>query len=222
MSRLNKANVLAHFSHSGVDYMADNTCHFGINNFFADNGLSDNTKLYFPADALHLKSVLSKIYNQDGLRFIFTTRSPTPYILDKDGKKFYENHKFTGYDDLIREGKAGYIVTYGEMLHKCLTVVEELRKEGIDIGLINKSLLNIIDEDMIKKIGKSKFVLVVETQNIKTGLGARFGTWLLERGLSPKYAHLGTHLPGEGGLDEQIPHQGLDQESIKKKVKEML
>ncbi|HEY0251533.1 MAG TPA: hypothetical protein VGC41_08400, partial [Kofleriaceae bacterium] len=30
MSRLNFSNVLAHFSHSGVDAMADNTCHFGI------------------------------------------------------------------------------------------------------------------------------------------------------------------------------------------------
>ncbi|MGW8195205.1 MAG: transketolase C-terminal domain-containing protein, partial [Desulforhopalus sp.] len=35
MARLNDANVLAHFSHSGIDDMADNTCHFGINNFFA-------------------------------------------------------------------------------------------------------------------------------------------------------------------------------------------
>jgi len=27
MARLNYANVLAHFSHAGVDDMADNTCH---------------------------------------------------------------------------------------------------------------------------------------------------------------------------------------------------
>ena len=40
MARLNYANVLAHFSHGGVDDMADNTCHFGINNLFADGGLA--------------------------------------------------------------------------------------------------------------------------------------------------------------------------------------
>jgi transketolase C-terminal domain/subunit len=39
MGRLNYCNVLCHFSHSGVDDMADNSCHFGLNNFFADNGL---------------------------------------------------------------------------------------------------------------------------------------------------------------------------------------
>ena len=32
-------NVLAHFSHTGVDDMADNTCHFGINTMFADGGV---------------------------------------------------------------------------------------------------------------------------------------------------------------------------------------
>jgi transketolase C-terminal domain/subunit len=52
MARLNNSNVLSHFSHSGIDDMADNTCHFGLNNMFADNGLSDGfaTNLYFPAD----------------------------------------------------------------------------------------------------------------------------------------------------------------------------
>ena len=29
MARLNKCNVFSHFSHSGTDDMADNTCHFG-------------------------------------------------------------------------------------------------------------------------------------------------------------------------------------------------
>ena len=39
MARLNNSNVFSHFSHSGVDDMADNTCHFGLNNLMADNGL---------------------------------------------------------------------------------------------------------------------------------------------------------------------------------------
>jgi len=34
MARMNNSNLLCHFSHSGVDDIADNTCHFGINNFF--------------------------------------------------------------------------------------------------------------------------------------------------------------------------------------------
>ena len=222
MARLNRANVLAHFSHSGVDDMADNTCHFGINNFFADNGLEegDTTRLYFPADALQLRAMLPVIFDDPGLRFIFSTRSATPYIENQDGNKLYgDGYRFEpGKDELIRKGSAGYIVSYGEMLYRCLDAVESLKKEGVDVGLINKPTLNVVDKNMLSVAGASPFVLVVESQSTKTGLGSRYGTWLLENGFTPKYAHLGTSKEGRGGLGEQVDHQGCDPASIKKAV----
>ncbi len=225
MARLNNANVLAHFSHAGVDDMADNTCHFGVNNFFADNGLpeGDQTRLYFPADANQLKAVLTTVFNDPGLRFIFSTRSATPFILNPDGGHFYaEGYTFTaGKDEVIREGN-GYIVSYGEMLYRCLDVVERLKSEGINVGLINKPTLNVIDEKMTRKIGKSRFALVVESQNVKTGLGSKFGTWLIERGYTPPYAHMGSAREGHGGLSEQIPHQGLSTADIIRRIKELI
>jgi transketolase C-terminal domain/subunit/transketolase N-terminal domain/subunit len=226
MARLNRANVLAHFSHAGVDDMADNTCHFGINAFFADNGLLENdaTRLYYPADSLQLKAVLSSIFFEKGLRFVFSTRSGTPYILGADGKRFFEEgYTFiAGKDDLIREGSDGYIVTYGEMLYRCLDIVEDLKAQGISIGLINKTTLNMIDEDMLKRIGSGKAILTVETQNIKTGLGARMGTWLLERGFHPRFACMGTWKEGRGGLSEQIPYQGMGKDAISARITALL
>ncbi len=226
MARLNNANVLAHFSHSGVDDMADNTCHFGINNFFADNGLQDNnqTRLYFPADSNQMRAILASVFNDPGLRFIFSTRSATPFILNEKGDNFYgEDYRFTsGRDEVVREGKDGYIVSYGEMLYRCLDAVERLRKDGIDVGLINKPTLNIIDEEILEQLGESRFVLVVETQNVESGLGVRFGSWLLERGYRTKYARLGSAKEGCGGLGEQIPYQGLDTNNIQNKIKELV
>ena len=223
MSRLNNANVLAHFSHSGVDDMADNTCHFGINNFFADNALAegDMTRLYFPADALQLKAVLNTIFNDPGLRFVFSTRSATPFILKENGEKLHgEGYIFTpGRDEIVRQGTAGYVVSYGEMLYRCLDAVEQLRAGGIDVGLINKTTLNVRDEAMLATVGASPFVLIVESQNSKTGLGIRYGTWLLEKGYAPKYAAMGTSRIGHGGLDEQLPHQGLAAADIKERIK---
>merc|ERR1711935_815057 len=77
MARLNRSNVFSHFSHSGVDDMADNTCHFGINNMFADNGLEDQytTRLYFPGDFLQVKACVESIFHDEGLRFLYTIRS---------------------------------------------------------------------------------------------------------------------------------------------------
>lgn len=225
MARLNNSNLLCHFSHSGCDDMADNTCHFGINNFFADNGLEDgyDTKLYFPADGNQLRACVESIFWQPGLRFVFTTRSSCPLLLDSNGKELYgDEYKFQpGKDHVVREGTAGYIVSYGDALYRCLDAVERLKQQGIDVGLINKSTLNAVDEDMMKKIGTSPFCLVVETLSSKNGLGIRFGTWLLQRGYSPKYANIGTHQEGSGGLWEHAYHQGFDSKSILDKVKSM-
>jgi transketolase C-terminal domain/subunit/transketolase N-terminal domain/subunit len=225
MARLNKSNVIAHFSHAGVDDMADNTCHFGINNFFADNGLGDDdTRLYFPADTLQLKAMLARIFHDDGLRFVYSTRSATPFIEKEDGGRFFgDGYTFVpGKDEIIRKGNAGYIISYGEMLYRCLHVVELLRREGIEIGLINKPTLNVLDREMLARAGNAPFLLVVETQNSKTGLGVRYGTWLLENGFTPRYAHMGSHKEGRGGLSEQIPYQGMATDDILARVRSLM
>ncbi|NEQ26894.1 MAG: transketolase, partial [Microcoleus sp. SIO2G3] len=150
--------------------------------------------------------------------------SKTPNILDSNGNDFYgSDYTFTpGKDEVIREGTAGYIISFGEGLYRAVDAVERLKQEGIDVGLINKSTLNVVDEETLAKVGKAPFVLVSEAFNRRTGLGSRFGTWLLERGFTPKYAHLGTHHEGSGGLWEQYPHQGIDPQGIIKKVKELV
>lgn len=226
MARLNYSNLLCHFSHSGIDDMADNTCHFGLNNFFADNGLDDGyeTRLYFPADPNQMKACVKTVFHDPGLRFIFSTRSKVPMILDTDGNEMFGgDYTFTpGKDEIIREGTAGYIVTFGDSVYRALDAVERLKQEGIDVGLINKATLNVVDEETMAKVGKAPFVLVTEAFNRKTGLGSRFGSWLLERGYAPKFAYLGTHEEGCGGLWEQYPHQGIDPVGIMAKVKELV
>lgn len=225
MARLNEANVLAHFSHAGIDDMADNTCHFGVNNFFADNGLpeGDHTRLYFPADQHQMRAVVRRVFGDHGLRFVYSIRSPVPDILGADGKPMFAgDYRFEpGKDELIREGKAGYLVSFGEMLFRCLDAVEGLREQGLDVGLVHKPTLNVIDEAMLARVGKSRFVLLVESQNRNTGLGVRYGSWLLARGLHPRYDHLGTTRSGSGGLWEQMAYQGLDPQSIARRAREL-
>ncbi|HDP36083.1 MAG TPA: transketolase [Candidatus Hydrogenedentes bacterium] len=222
MARLNEANALCHFSHAGIDDMADNTCHYGINIMLADCGIAedDKTGLYFPADALQLKSLVERIWNEPGIRFVFTLRSVTPFICREDGSRMYDGeYQFEpGKDEIIRKGTAGYVVSYGDMLCRSLDAVERIRETGVDVGLVNKPTLNRVDESMMRELGAAPFVLVVESQNIKTGLGSRFGTWLLERGFAPKYAAMGVGKPGHGGLGEHMYHQGIDPDSILAKI----
>jgi transketolase len=222
MARLNFSNVLAHFSHSGVDDMADNTCHFGINGMFADGGVKpghseDTTRLYFPADQHQFAACVRRIFHDPGLRFLFSTRSTVPDLLTEDGKPFYQGRAFEpGKDDVIRPAKAGggYVVAVGETVYRALDAVIGLRDQGVEVGLVNKATLNVVDQSMMQTLAKAPFVLVVEGWNVKTGLGSRFGSLLLQHGFKGKYDHLGTHLEGSGGLWQQMGYQGLDSAGI--------
>ncbi|MBL8812148.1 MAG: transketolase [Planctomycetaceae bacterium] len=228
MARLNQANVLAHFSHAGCDDMADNTCHFGLNNMYAANGLPDEgrdtTRLYFPADQHQFKACMKKIFNDAGLRFIYSTRSGVPDLLKENGEKFYgSDYTFvTGRDDLIREGSDGYIVTFGETVYRPMDAVIKLKAEGINVGLVNKATLNVYDEAMMAKLAAAPMVLVAESFNVNTGLGSRFGTELLKRGFTGRYNNIGTHREGSGGLWQQMGYQGLDSAGIQNSVRTLL
>ena len=230
MARLNFANVLAHFSHSGVDDMADNTCHFGINSMFADGGVApvhgeDTTRLYFPADRHQFAACVKRIFNDPGLRFLFTTRSPVPDILDADGKPLYEGKPFEpGKDSIVRAAPAGagYIVAVGETVYRSLDALITLAEQGVGVGLVNKSTLNVIDREMMARLASAPFVLVTEGWNVRTGLGSRFGSELLRAGFKGRYEHLGTHREGCGGLWQQMGHQGLDPAGIARAVRALL
>ena len=161
---------------------------------YADNGLSDvHSFLYFPADPSQMVAIVQRVFFERGLRFIFSTRSKVPWILKEDGTRFFEgDYKFVpGKDEVIAEGKAGYVVSFGEMLYRSWDAVLRCREQGLDVGLINKPCLNVVDEQVspcpfifilvvflmpnyvkqtIVKIGQSPFVLVVESFNQKTGV----------------------------------------------------
>lgn len=220
MARLNQSNVLAHFSHAGCDDMADNTCHFGLNNMFAANGLPDEgrdtTRLYFPADQHQFRACLKRIYGEAGLRFLFSTRSGVPDLLNESGGRFFgDDYKFVpGKDDIIRDGKDGFIVTFGETVYRAVDAAIKLQDKGLSIGVINKATLNVLDEAMMSQLASAKGVLVAESFNVNTGLGSRFGTELLKRGFKGRYNNIGTHREGSGGLWQQMGHQGVDSAGI--------
>ncbi len=228
MARLNQSNLIAHFSHSGCDDMADNTCHFGINNMFADGGLPDeghdNTRLYYPADQHQFAACLKKIFGESGLRFIFSTRSAVPDLLKEDGTPFYAGRAFEAdKDDVIRDANGGgYIVATGDTTYRALDAVIRLNEAGLKVGLVNKCTLNVYDEAMMRTLAAAPFVLVVESFNVKTGLGSRLGTELLRRGFKGKYQNIGTNKEGSGGLWQQMGYQGLDPDGIMKAVKSLV
>jgi len=225
MARLNSSNVLCYFSHSGVDDMADNTCHYGLNLFFADNGLDEHgqTPLYFPGEATQCEKVTEKIFYDKGLRFLFSLRSKCPQLLNEQGQPYYtDSYEFVpGKDEELIKGSLGYVVSFGDALYRAHDAVLRLRQQGMDVGLINKVTLNVWDEAMMKKVGNTRFVLVSEPINAKTGLGLHYGYMLHKLRLPAKYDHIGIRKEGCGGLHEHAYHHGYDSESVQRACRKL-
>jgi transketolase C-terminal domain/subunit len=148
-----------------------------------------------------------------------------PDILDDAGKPMYKDVPFeVGKDHVVREAPAGagYIVSCGEIVYRALDAQITLKEQGINAGLINKSTLNVVDAATMKKLAAAPWVLVAEGFNVKTGLGSRFGSYLLQAGFKGKYNHIGVNKEGCGGLWQQIGYQGLDPAGIVAAVKKLV
>ena len=74
---------------------------------------------------------------------------------------------------------------------------------------------------MMKTLAPAPFVLVAESFNVNTGLGSRFGTWLLKAGFKGRYDNIGTHKEGSGGLWQQMGYQGVDTAGIQESVRRL-
>lgn len=110
--------------------------------------------------------------------------------------------------------ESGYVVAIGEAVYRALDAVIGLQEKGVSVGLINKPTVNLVDPLMMQRLAAAPFVLVVEGWNVKTGLGSRFGSYLLKAGFRGKYDHIGVHREGNGGQWQQMGHQGLDPSGI--------
>ena len=98
-----------------------------------------------------MRAIIKRVFFERGLRFVFSTRAKVPYLLKSgsDDKFFGDDYEFVpGKDEVILEGKVGYVVSYGDMLYRSYDAVLRVRQEGLDVGLINKPTLNLVDEQV--------------------------------------------------------------------------
>jgi hypothetical protein len=217
MARLNFSNVLAHFSHSGVDDMADNTCHFGINSMFADGGVTPVTARTRrgcisprPAPVRRLREA----HLQDPGCASCSARAPCRTSSARTASRCIRasrsspakthrargagGRRLRGRDGRDRVSRAG-----------CR---DRLQEQGVKVGLINKPRSTSSmrhDEDL----AGAPFVLVAEGWNVKTGWAAASAATAAGRlqGQVQPHRH---HLEGCGGLWQQMGHQGLDPSQI--------
>ncbi|QDT66268.1 1-deoxy-D-xylulose-5-phosphate synthase [Calycomorphotria hydatis] len=78
-----------------------------------------------------------------------------------------------GKAEVYSAGEDGTFVACGTMFPRCVAAAEQLRQEGIDVGVINARFVKPIDIDTIgNAIESSPFVITAEENTLSGGFGA--------------------------------------------------
>ncbi len=209
----NKLNVKIAGSHSGIATGEDGKSAQAIEDIAAYRALPNMIVLQ-PCDAIEAEKIVFALADYKGPSYMRMHRNPVPLIHDVD-------YKFEiGKGEILIEGKDAVIFATGTLVHESLQASEILKKESINVSVVNIHTLKPIDERLIIDLAKkTNCVITAEDHNVIGGLGSAIAEVLSENyprkmkriGLQDKYAE-------SGKPEELYKKYGLDAESIAEEV----
>lgn len=118
-----------------------------------------------PTDSSMLKALMPQIIAYKGATYIRLQRKKAETVY-QEGEKFdlFKAKK-------IASGKDATIIASGIMVSKALQAREELKKQGLDVGVLNVFTWKPIDKEAIIECAKeSGAIVVAENHNVHNGL----------------------------------------------------
>ena len=136
------------------------------------------------ADATDMETVLDAVYPVQGPVYIRGLRGEVP--------KLFTEPLSLGHHRTIREGSDVVVLVSGHLTQSALEVVDDLRQDYPDVGLLNVATLKPFDdEDLIQKLTAAKHVITVENHWVASGLGRLVAEVLVDRRSSAQLTRVG-------------------------------
>ena len=224
LNAINKTNLKLICTHVGIDVGEDGKTHHCIDYVGAMNNLF-GWELIVPGDPNQTDRAMRYAASINGNVLIAVGRSKVPIVTNEDGEAFYDaNYVFEyGRIDQIRTGTDLFILSYGQLLHRAIKVSDELRKEGIFVGVVNASCPSDPDVESALSLIEDSKVIVYEDHNWKTGLFAVLSRICTEHGRFPaRMISLGIDDYALSGPAEMILETSkISEDDLRRKIIEM-
>ena len=210
-----RLNVKIVATHGGVTVGEDGASHQMLEDIGLMCGLP-NMRVIVPVDSNEVRRVVWYVASEDGPFYVRLTRTALPNLTARD-----DDFEF-GKGLLLRDGSDLTIVATGIEVSYALKAAELLKKEGIDVRVINISTVKPIDSDIIVKAARDTgAILTVEDHNIYNGLGSRVAEVLVENYPVRMLRHGMRDVFGRSGKwDVLLHYYGMDEEGIAKVARE--
>jgi transketolase len=217
MCQYSDANIKFCGSHAGVSIGVDGSSQMGLEDIAMFRTILNSVVLY-PSDAVSTEKLVEEAAKHTGIVYIRTTREDTPIIYRND-----EVFRIGGSKVLKRSTKdVATVVAAGITLHEALAAYEELKKDGIFIGVLDLYSIKPIDvETLTEAAHDTGRIITVEDHFAEGGMGEAVRSALA--GVPAAIHSLAVRkMPKSGQPKELLDYEEISRKSIIKKVKEIL
>lgn len=210
-------NVRIVGSHAGLLTGEDGPTHQAISDI-ATMRATPNMAIIHPADGIEAEMATKYLLSHKGPVYLRLGRVNLPLIF---GKNY--NFKF-GKGIVLKEGKDASIIATGPLVHEALKAHEELKKEKIEVKVINIHTIKPLDKDLIiSSAKKTNAIVTAEDHNILGGLGSAVSEILSENHPAPiEFIGVKDTFAESGNPSELYEKYGLTSSHIVKAVKKVI
>lgn len=214
MAAYSQANIKIVGSHAGVSIGQDGVSQMGLEDIAMIRSVFGSVVLY-PCDAVSTDKLVEEMAKQKGICYLRTTRGDTPIIYKP------ETQFPIGGSKVLRSSANDQVtvVTAGITVFEALKAYDELKKQGINIRVIDLYSIKPIDVPTLQKAAKeTKAIITVEDHYPQGGLGEAVLSAL--RHAKAHVVKLAvTKMPKSGKPDELLQYEQIDKDGIVKAIR---
>jgi transketolase len=210
-------NVKLVATHSGITVGEDGASHQSVEDIALMRVLPNMTVIV-PSDGYETKQVINAIADYYGPVYVRLGRAKVPSIMPDD----YEFRIGKAY--IFHMGKDANIIATGIMVSKSLVASEILKKDGIDVGVINMSTIKPLDTEILLDASKAcRFIVTAEEHSIIGGLGSAVCEFLSENNpIKIQRIGIKDDFGCSGPPEELLKLYGLTPDNIIKTIRETI
>ncbi|XP_038628776.1 transketolase isoform X1 [Tachyglossus aculeatus] len=219
MAAISESNINLCGSHCGVSIGEDGPSQMALEDLSMFRSIPNST-VFYPSDAVSAEKAVELAANTKGICFIRTSRPENAVI-------YNSNDDFQiGQAKVVLKTKDDQVTVIGAgvTLHEALAAADQLKKEKINIRVIDPFTIKPLDKKLILDSAKATKgrILTVEDHYYEGGIGEAVSAAVVgEPGITLTRLAV-AHIPRSGKPVELLKMFGIDKDAIVQAVKEAL
>lgn len=219
MAAISESNINLCGSHCGVSIGEDGASQMGLEDLTMFRVVPNST-VFYPSDAVSTEKAVELAANTKGICFIRTSRPENAVI-------YNNNEQFKiGQAKVVQQSKDDQVTVVGSgvTLHEALAAASQLKKDTINIRIIDPFTIKPLDTQTILENAKATKgrIITVEDHYPEGGIGEAVAAAMVgEPGITVKSLAV-SGVPRSGKPTELLKLFGIDKDAIVEAVKNMV